>query len=539
MKCSRVLKIGIFLSVAALTACNDGQSGGGKKATTQNSRLAGDTSIGTQLPAANDNSKAQKSTTTDKASKTTPARGDDRPEYKVRTREDVKPGTDPKSSTSTKATSSDSSVVVISTTVAGSGSASAGSSEAPYIEPPVQSSTRTKKTSGEKAPYIEPPKQSEAASDSSTYIEPPQGAKHASTNVGWAADHKPVKAGEQMITGGADRSLQLYTDLKPDGLMALAVEKANALPKDIFESSREFAEMIQHVSMDFHPLKQTVEMDIHIANGDGTTMFTRYAGYIPENRVTDLRQVKLPWEKKKHKFSVRLYCLDRDNKECTSSIIQVTQTYNGNPCNNTAYIVYRQSQMTTAKWAQTEIGDGLVIASEYVYQNGGKGATATYRAFSRLISNTIQSYRVKRGLIRNEEMKSPRFEEISARSWAVAYGPSQFELYFQKLDERTEHTRVIYKFLGPLVHSQESVPKVAELGFVQLNYGLPEVTAEFNENLEAASFSGILKGNDGAGNLSMRLEFHENSLTEPLEFNFSALSVRPILDLGSIQQLVQ
>lgn len=304
-----------------------------------------------------------------------------------------------------------------------------------------------------------------------------------------------------------DKGLR-YTDGQKDGLMALAVERSNALPATMQVPSRAFSKHIQSVSVQADYRKSgdvKVSVVYEVAQQKTVVelkgkLVKRAQGKGADSKLTQIASAAGQPALLRH-FAGLITCADFDHG-CKNVLLRFDLTDSKAKVLASAYIVHRwaiphltmsdDDRRNFARYpnkSQTSLTEYLANTKT----NLCLAIVADVRAGRRKLPVcTLQTLQAECG---GEEKKIPAATSFGFRSWAAAYGHSGFELimagapYNAMYELSKQNTYMSIR--GPLAHNVK--PPMTE----------EALTVTGNDALEHA----YLMNNDGAGNLNFQFDF--------------------------------
>lgn len=373
----------------------------------------------------------------------------------------------------------------------------------PVNEPLEQPTPGTAKIGGTTKTFVSPEttKSERPHSPASQCSEP-----YRETREEWSPGLPQPPAAQPVFTDLVETPGALrFTDARQDGLFNVAVDRANALPKEVLRANQDFAKQIRDVkvSLDLnrtHEVKVRVVYMHHMAR---TTLELR--GVIEKSANTTLAQVPVAGAPKDTQtFAGVLTCTDLE-KGCKNILLRLDLKGKVGKVARTAFIVHR--------WSKAH-----VTMSESERTRFASIPNQNQSLFAENFSNTLNNSclnilsEVKGGKLNlpecaverlratcgSEDAKKPAARAFGLRSWAVAYGRSGFEFiathshtYDGVADLDVKRTPYI-AVSGPLVYGKSTPVYPHPLLVTGAVKGLNEV---------------LLMNNDGGGNLNLQFDF--------------------------------
>ncbi|MGZ3722613.1 MAG: hypothetical protein ACXVA9_06770, partial [Bdellovibrionales bacterium] len=241
---------------------------------------------------------------------------------------------------------------------------------------------------------------------------------------------------EPIFTDLAGKSGLRYTDARQDGLFALAVERANALPAQMQKANQEFAKQIRDVkiSVDLNKTRMVKVQVVYQHRMRKAAIELR--GQL--ERATEVRLVQVPVPGQAindQSFGGVLTCADSDHG-CKNILLRLDlKARDSQKILRTVYVVHR--------W-----GDAHITMSENERRSFARLPNQNQSAFAEYLSNTVNNTCLnvladatagRRQLpacalqrlqanCGGEDVKRPSAQAFGLRSWSAAYGRSAFEL---------------------------------------------------------------------------------------------------------------
>ncbi len=325
----------------------------------------------------------------------------------------------------------------------------------------------------------------------------------------WAPGLPNPPSAARICTGGSNRKLDpgerfvcdgsrdlVYTDARQDGIMAMAVDMVNRLPRHMDHGSRELARRIRGVKVDFgDSVRAQVRLQISAENVEeidfrGSLRSGRGAGIpmLATDAPSGLR------------FSALLTCADADGS-CSNAILRVQQLARSGKVGRVAYVVLRSGEAHVTMTEQDRKGFRQLTNPAHAEFAQYLSNTA-YNTCVSILRDTINGQRqlptcaynrLKNICGRKAQFKRPAAQSFEFNSWAVAYGEAGFE--FEMIDRGATRFRV----QGPLIAGPGTPVSKEAL----------RVTGVFGASIDRAA----LVANDGGGNLNLQIDFKGDAST--------------------------
>ncbi len=299
----------------------------------------------------------------------------------------------------------------------------------------------------------------------------------------------------QIFTGAGLDQNHYYTDAKNDSVMFYLVNRMRTQRPDYLQDSRELAMRVK--GLDVQLLGEdhvSVELSFQDA---GKLVEATFVGRLQGRRAADLFQEKNPKDYG-YNFNVSISCIDRDQSTCQNRIIRVDQIEKGVAC-KTIYLVSR-------------IGNSHFIMSDGEYnsfysRNGIALKNMSQFLFMEYLANTVL---FNKRYIHNQPLNDverlnpnpmPRARFLKLETWAAAYGTAEFRVHFQSETTLQSKERLDQlSFRGPLVSQKNSWDLNLRIDHNAYSYSS---TSKMSDLIRTA----YLTGNDGRGNLGLRLQY--------------------------------
>lgn len=358
---------------------------------------------------------------------------------------------------------------------------------------------------------------------------------------GWPKDYSPSQ--QPLYSGMVDERGQAYTDAKDDSIMAVMVDKMNRMAQELRVDSEQMAMAVNQINLAVD--RQIISLNLVLRFAD-REINEDFSGYLTgQNRTAQLQQRS---SRSGEQFVIQATCVDRDTN-CRNVILKIDQIREGQVC-RTVYAVHR--------WMMDGVGDGHFTLAREEYnkssqifledkaiqkaQKEGKKydkelivKNRAERAFLRVVGNTIHYNRMMNGESHRELSRTPRLGFLGVRSWAVAYGPSFFEITMGKAKagaggRLSDSTRFAGLLTKPRVAGE-----VAETMSIEGEYSNPQIDERYDDQFAKSITKAQLVDNDGRGNLTLQVQFKDSSSLSRV--NFTGLRI-PALSGAELQQVV-
>jgi hypothetical protein len=295
-----------------------------------------------------------------------------------------------------------------------------------------------------------------------------------------------------LVTGALDDRGQPYTDIGNDSIMAALVAKMNAQDPKFREDSQAMAHAVSYVKLEEQNGVLNLDLGLEL---EGKDLLVPFTGTLVSNKAKLAPRLSTDG----NRFEAEVICTD-GSSDCRSAVIVVDLFVAGNHCRR-MYISHR--------WLRNGVGDGHFTISDDDYANWSQAKNPAQKGFLRLLANTAHYNKVMFNEIPRENVRSPRLGYLGVRSWAVAYGRSQFEIKMEKI-KTTSNRPYKVTFFGPLTmpNVPGQVSQELNLREDQTTVADAEKTGDINEQLAGNVGQILLTGNDGRGNLALQVHFY-------------------------------
>ncbi|MBX7230513.1 MAG: hypothetical protein K1X29_00370 [Bdellovibrionales bacterium] len=393
-------------------------------------------------------------------------------------------------------------------------------------------------------------------------------AASTAPGIGYAAGPNTTYQEGLPIITGAETEGRFFTDAQNDSVMSVLVEKVNSLQgnsgqngaqqnasKNFFVASKKLAGAISAVNLQVSANNLSAEVRFQSQASELSINFTGSfsAGKNRNSRIITLTQTN----SSSYTFKAKALCVDSDSvpshsnngsggttitiarpifpndgHSCYNVVLQLDQMKDAKKC-ATVYLVHRVAYdgngdahivMNTATYHlfnedppsldDSRKNDSL-LRLEHERKNTFPSQSA--RAFIKMITNTVYANDLLlSGRATQRPKKAPFLSKLSLRSWAVAYGPSYFEVLAIESAPEGATTPNYTLFYGALTKerlstdvspSQEVAPQQIQVaGEYPQNSSKPEQEKQ-KLNYASQIHSAELIFNSGRGDMSFTCHF--------------------------------
>jgi hypothetical protein len=321
-----------------------------------------------------------------------------------------------------------------------------------------------------------------------------------------------------------------FTDARQDGLFNVAVDRANALPKEVLRGNQDFAKQIRDVkvSLDMNRTREVKVRVVYMHRMARAAIELR--GVMEKSASVMLAQVPVAGAPKDaQNFSGVLTCADAE-KGCKNILLRLDLKGKAGKVARTAFIVHRWSDahITLAESDRSQFAripnQNQSVFAEYLsntINNGCLSVLADVKSGKRHLPQcAVERLQAKCG---GEDVKKPAARAFGLRSWAVAYGRSGFEFMATNA----------HAYDGVADFDMKRTPYLTVSGPLVYGKGTPAYTHPL---LVTGAVKGVnevhLMNNDGGGNLNLQFDFAGQSDSR------SRVSVSSMLPSESYAQAV-
>ncbi len=255
-------------------------------------------------------------------------------------------------------------------------------------------------------------------------------------------------------TGAVDPRSNAYMDSRLDSIMpVLRKHIENISNATVRNESIDMSLSIRGVRVDTNMDNRTVFLKLNFDAGEGSPLKNevtdfQFYGSLNEKNVAIIRR-NFQIGNKSYPFHVTIICADQNLSTCHNTIIAVylLEKENSNDVCKYAFLVHRSGHVHVTY-------DPRYYYASKNTPNPDFQEFMTYLKHTSDASKRVLECLSTRGRVCNRvSMEVPGAHEVHYRSWAAAYGRSQFILSFYSVTTIDKPIQDVFEFSGPLISS--------------------------------------------------------------------------------------